>query len=80
MLYIFNVFISIALVIVIFVDPAFTRKTVVADRRKLLGRGWQRELPEDFEPSAMPPQDGLRLNYLGHAEQVRAESDVSYEQ
>jgi hypothetical protein len=26
-----------------------------------------------FETSAMPPQDGLRLNYLDHAEQVRPE-------
>ena len=29
---------------------------------------------EDFEASAMPPQDGLRLNYLGHAQQARPES------
>ena len=29
--------------------------------------------PEDFKASAMPPQDGLRLNHLGHAEQTRPE-------
>jgi hypothetical protein len=28
---------------------------------------------EDIETSAMPPQDGLRLDYLGHAEQDRPE-------
>src|ERR1035437_977141 len=29
--------------------------------------------PEDFEVGAMPSQDGLRLNHLGHSEQVRPE-------
>jgi len=36
--------------------------------------------PEHFETSAMPPQDGLRLNYLDHAEQVRPEPGHPYEQ
>jgi hypothetical protein len=36
--------------------------------------------PEDFETSAMPPQNGLRLNYLGHTEQVRPEPGHPYEQ
>jgi hypothetical protein len=36
--------------------------------------------PEDFETSAMPPQNGLRLNYPGHAEQVRPEQGHPYEQ
>jgi hypothetical protein len=34
--------------------------------------------PEDFEASAMPPQDGLRLNHLGHAEQTRPDPRHPY--
>src|SRR6266513_489544 len=29
--------------------------------------------PESFPARAMPPQDGLRLNHLGHTEQARPE-------
>ena len=36
--------------------------------------------PEHFEASAMPPQDRLRLNYLGHAEEARPELRHPYEQ
>ena len=36
--------------------------------------------PESFEASAMPPQDSFRLNYLGHADQVRPEPGHPYEQ
>jgi hypothetical protein len=36
--------------------------------------------PEDFEASAMPPQDSLRLNYLDHSEQVRPELGHPYKQ
>jgi hypothetical protein len=36
--------------------------------------------PEGFKAGAMPPQDGFRLNYLGHAGQVRPESGHPYEQ
>jgi hypothetical protein len=36
--------------------------------------------PERFKASAMPPQDSLRLNHLGHAEQVRPEPGHPYEQ
>ena len=36
--------------------------------------------PKPFETSAMPTQDGLRLNHLGDAAQVRPEPGHPYEQ
>ena len=36
--------------------------------------------PESFEATAMPPKDGLRLNHLGHAEQLRPEPGHPYQQ
>ena len=36
--------------------------------------------PEGFEARAMPPQDRLRLNLLGHAEQARPEPGHPYQQ
>jgi hypothetical protein len=36
--------------------------------------------PEHFEASAMPPQDGLRLNYLSHGQQARPEPGHGDEQ
>jgi hypothetical protein len=33
--------------------------------------------PESFEARAMPPEDGLRLNHLGHPEQARLGADDS---
>ena len=36
--------------------------------------------PESFEARAMPPQDGLRLNHLGHAEQAWPEPGHPYQQ
>jgi hypothetical protein len=36
--------------------------------------------PEHFETSAMPSQDGLRLNHLGRTKKARPEPRLSYEQ
>jgi hypothetical protein len=36
--------------------------------------------PEPFKASAMPPQDGLRLNHLGRIEKARPELSHPYEQ
>ena len=36
--------------------------------------------PERFKASPMPPQDGLRLNQLSHAQQARPESGYTDEQ
>ena len=36
--------------------------------------------PESFEATAMPPKDGLWLNHLGHAEQLRPEPGHPYQQ
>jgi hypothetical protein len=36
--------------------------------------------PERFKASAMPPQNGLRLNHLGHTEQARPEPGQPSEQ
>jgi len=36
--------------------------------------------PEHFETSAMPLQDGLRLNYLGRTKKGRPEPSHPYEQ
>jgi hypothetical protein len=35
--------------------------------------------PKHLEASAMPPQDGLRLNYLGRTEKARPELGYQYE-
>jgi hypothetical protein len=35
--------------------------------------------PEHLEASTMPPQDGLRLNHLGHTEEARPEPGYQYE-
>jgi hypothetical protein len=35
--------------------------------------------PEDFEASAMPTKDGLRLNHLGHTKQPRPNPGHPYE-
>jgi hypothetical protein len=36
--------------------------------------------PEHFETSAMPTQDGFRLNYLDRTKQARPELNYPYEQ
>jgi len=36
--------------------------------------------PEGFEARAMPPQDRLRLNHVGHTEQARPEPRHPYQQ
>ena len=36
--------------------------------------------PERCKANAMPPQNGLRLNHLGHAEQTRPDPRHPYEQ
>ena len=46
--------------------------------RPALFRDFQRQ--NSFEASAMPPQDSLRLNYLGRTEQARPEPGHPYEQ